>query len=50
VAQPLRRTRAERLEVARVRWRTVIAILAVAVLMTAAVLWLLGMSGARPAV
>jgi len=50
VGQLSARTRAERLEVARVRRRTVLALVAVAILMTATVLWLLGMSGARPAV
>jgi hypothetical protein len=50
VAQPSRRTRAERLEIARVRRRTVVAVIAFAVILTAAVLWLLGLAGARPAV
>jgi hypothetical protein len=50
VAEPSLRTRAERLEIARVRRRTVLAIVAVAVILTAAVLWLLGLAGARPAV
>jgi hypothetical protein len=50
VAQPLRRTRAERLEIARVRRRTVLAIVAFAIVMTAAALWLLGLAGGRPAV
>ncbi len=50
MAQPLLRTRAERLEIARVRWRTVFAIVAFAVVMTAAALWLLGLAGAHPAV
>jgi hypothetical protein len=50
VAQPTRRTRAERLEMARVRRRTVAAIVVFAVVMTAVALWLLGLAGARPAV
>jgi hypothetical protein len=44
VAQPSGRTRAERLATSRVKRRTVIAIVAFALLMTAAVLWLLGLS------
>jgi hypothetical protein len=50
VAQPPLPTRAERLENARVRHRTVVAIVAFAVVMTAAALLLLGLAGARPAV
>jgi hypothetical protein len=47
---PSGRTRAERLEVERLRRRSAIAIVAFALLMTAAVLWLLGLSGARLAI
>jgi hypothetical protein len=49
VAEP-GRSRAERLEIARVKRRTVLAIVGFAVLLTAIALWLVGLSGARPAV
>jgi hypothetical protein len=50
VAQPTLRTRAGRLEIARVRRRIVVAIVVFAIVATAAALWLLGLAGARPAV